>query len=95
MSTETANLIVACASLVVMVVTFFFTFKMYVYMKKSDLLKSRNEEKRRRKDILAQIESKEKQLEKAKTMSILSGSGITQQQIFKIENEISELYNRL
>ena len=34
MSTETANLIVACASLVVMVVTFFFTFKMYVYMKK-------------------------------------------------------------
>lgn len=95
MSTETANLIVACASLVVMVVTFFFTFKMYVYMKKSDLLKSRNEEKRRRKDIMAQIESKEKQLEKAKTMSILSGSGITQQQIFKIENEISELYNRL
>lgn len=64
-------------------------------MKKSDLLKSRNEEKRRRKDIMAQIESKEKQLEKAKTMSILSGSGITQQQIFKIENEISELYNRL
>lgn len=95
MSSETANLIVACASLVVMVVTFFFTFKMYVYMKKSDLMKSRNEEKRRRKDIMAQIESKEKQLEKAKTMSILSGSGITQQQIFKIENEISELYNRL
>ena len=95
MSTETANLIVACASLVVMVVTFFFTFKMYVYMKKSDLLKSRNEEKRRRKDIMAQIESKEKQLEKVKTMSILSGSGIGQQQVDALNYEIDELRSRL
>lgn len=95
MSTETANLIVACASLVVMVVTFFFTFKMYVYMKKSDLLKSRNEEKRRRKDIMAQIESKEKQLEKAKMMSMLSGSGIGQQQIDALNNEIDEQRSRL
>lgn len=95
MSTETANLIVACTSLVMMVVTFFFTFKMYVYMKKSDLLKSRNEEKRRRKDIMAQIESKEKQLEKAKMMSMLSGSGIGQQQIDALNYEIDELKNRL
>ncbi len=95
MSTETANLIVACASLVVMVVTFFFTFRMYVYMKKSDLLKSRNEEKRRRKDIMAQIESKEKQLEKAKMMSMLSGSGIGQQQIDTLNDEIDELRSRL
>lgn len=95
MSTENANLIVACASLVVMVVTFFFTFRMYVYMKKSDLVKSRNEEKRRRKDIMAQIESKEKQLEKTKMMSMLSGSGIGQQQIDEIEYKLSELYSRL
>ena len=53
MSTETLTIIIACASLVVMVVTFFITFRMYVYMKKSDLLKSKNEEKRRRKDIMA------------------------------------------
>lgn len=95
MSTETANLIVACASLVVMVVTFFITFRMYVYMKKSDSLKSRNEEKRRRKDIMAQIESKEKQLEKAKMMSMLSGSGIGQQQIDALNYEIDELRSRL
>lgn len=95
MSTETVNLIVACASLVVMVVTFFFTFRMYVYMKKSDLLKSRNEEKRRRKDIMAHIKSKEKQLEKAKMMSILSGSGIGQQQVDALNYEIDELRSRL
>jgi len=95
MSTETANLIVASASLVVMVVTFFFTFKMYVYMKKSDLLKSRNEEKRRRKDIMAQIESKEKQLEKTKMMFMLSGSGIGRQQIDALNYEIDELRSRL
>lgn len=95
MSTETANLIVASASLVVMVVTFFFTFKMYVYMKKSDLLKSKNEEKRRRKDIMAQIESKEKQLEHVKLMARLSGSGIGQQQIDALNYEIDELRSRM
>ena len=95
MNTETANLIVACASLVVMVVTFFITFRMYVYMKKSDLMKSKNDEKRRRKDIMAQIESKKKQLEKAKMMSMLSGSGIGQQQIDALNNEIDELRSRL
>lgn len=72
MSTETANLIVACASLVVMVVTFFITFWMLVYMKKSDLMKSKNDEKRRKKDIMAQIESKKKQLEKANKLGVLS-----------------------
>ena len=95
MSTETVNLIVACASLVVMLVTFFITFRMYVYMKKSDLMKSRNEEKRRKKDIMAQIESKKKEIERMNTMSRLVGSGVSQQQIFKLENEISELYSRL
>ncbi|KWW28800.1 MAG: hypothetical protein AUK63_1753 [bacterium P3] len=78
-----------------MVVTFFITLRMYVYMKKSDLLKSKNEEKRRGKDIMAQIESKEKQLEKAKMMSMLSGSGIGQQQIDALNYEIDELRSRL
>lgn len=95
MSTETANLIVACASLVVMLVTFFITFRMYVYMKKSDLMKSRNEEKRRKKDIMAQIKSLEKQLENAKMMSMLSCSGVKQQQIDEVEYKLSELYSRL
>lgn len=95
MSTEIANLIVACASLVVMVVTFFITFRMYMYMKKSDLMKSRNKEKRRKKDIMAQIKSLEKQLENAKMMSMLSCSGVKQQQIDEIEYKLSELYSRL
>lgn len=95
MSTETANLIVACASLVVMVVTFFITFRMYVYMKKSDLMKSRNKEKRRKKDIMAQIKSLEKQRENAKMMSMLSCSGVKQQRIDEIEYKLSELYGRL
>lgn len=64
-------------------------------MKKSDLMKSRNEEKRRKKDIMAQIESKKNELERMNTMSRLAGSGVSQQQIFKLENEISELYSRL
>ena len=63
-------------------------------MKKSDLMKSRNEEKRRKKDIMAQIKSLEKQLEKAKMMSMLS-SGVGQQQIDEIEYKLSELYSRL
>ena len=95
MSTETANLIVACASLVVMVVTFFFTFKMYVYMKKSDLLKSRNEDKRRRKDIMAQIDSKKKHLEHLKLMANLNGSGPDSQEIIDLEFELYELSKRL
>ena len=58
-------------------------------------MKSKNDEKRRRKDIMAQIESKKKQLEKAKMMSMLSGSGIGQQQIDALNNEIDELRSRL
>lgn len=95
MSTETVNLIVACASLVVMVVTFFITFRMYVYMKKSDIVKSKREEKRRQKDIMAQIDSREKQLDHVKLMTSLNGSGIGQQQVDALNYEISELYNRL
>ncbi len=44
---------------------------------------------------MAQIESKKNELERMNTMSRLVGSGVSQQQIFKLENEISELYSRL
>lgn len=89
------TLVIAALALIVAVVTLVVTYRMLVYMKKSDLLKSRNEEKRRRKDIMAQMESKEKQLEKAKMMSMLSGSGIGQQQIDALSYEIDELRSRL
>ena len=88
MDKGTIKMIIAAATL-------FVTIWMLVYMKKSDLMKSRNEEKRRKKDIMAQIESKEKQLEHVKLMASLNGSGIGQQQIDALNYEISELYNRL
>ncbi len=81
--------------MIIAAATLFVTIWMLVYMKKSDLMKSRNEEKRRKKDIMAHIESKEKQLEKAKRMSMLSGSGIGQQQIDVLNDEIDELRSRL
>ncbi len=82
-------------TMIIAAATLFVTIWMLVYMKKSDLMKSRNEEKRRKKDIMAQIESKEKQLEHVKLMASLNGSGIGQQQIDALNYEISELYNRL
>ena len=88
MDKETITMIIAAATL-------FVTIWMLVYMKKSDLMKSRNDEKRRKKDIMAQIESKEKQLEHVKLMASLNGSGIGQQQIDALNYEISELYSRL
>lgn len=95
MNIEMMALVIAIVSLGVMIVTLFITMRMLMYMKKSDLMKSRNEERLRRKDIMARIESKKKELESMRMMSRLSGSGISQQQIFKLENEISELYSRL
>lgn len=95
MNIEMMALVIAIVSLGVMIVTLFITMRMLMYMKKSDLMKSRNEEKRRKKDIMAQIKSLEKQLEKAKMMSMLSGSGVGQQQIDEIEYKLSELYSRL
>lgn len=89
------TLVIAALALLVAVVTLVVTYRMLVYMKKSDLLKSRNEEKRRRKDIMAQIESKEKQLEHVKLMARLSCSGVGQQQIDSMNYEIDELRSRL
>lgn len=82
-------------TMIIAAATLFVTIWMLVYMKKSDLMKSRNEEKRRKKDIMAQIKSLEKQLENAKMMSMLSCSGVKQQRIDEIEYKLSELYGRL
>lgn len=82
-------------TMIIAAATLFVTIWMLVYMKKSDLMKSRNEEKRRKKDIMAQIKSLEKQLENAKMMSMLSCSGVKQQRIDEIEYKLSELYSRL
>ena len=95
MNIEMMALVIVIVSLGVMIVTLFITMRMLMYMKKSDLMKSRNEEKWRKKDVMAQIKSLEKQLEKAKMMSMLSGSGVGQQQIDEIEYKLSELYSRL
>ncbi len=88
-------MIISIATLVVAAATLFVTAWMLVYMKKSDIAKSKRDENRRKKDIMAQIESKKNELERMNTMSRLVGSGVSQQQIFKLENEISELYSRL
>ncbi len=99
MSTETANLIVACASLVVMVVTFFITFRMYVYMKKSDLMKSKQSVSAKRKRILEQIKVKERQLKSLNdyTMFPVEHTAIDniRTQKLMLESEIKELYNQL
>lgn len=95
MNIEMMALVIAIVSLGVMIVTLFITMRMLMYMKKSDLMKSRNEEKRKKKDIMAQIKSLEKQLENAKMMSMLSCSGVKQQRIDEIEYKLSELYDRL
>ena len=92
---ETTSMIISIATLVVAAATLFVTAWMLVYMKKSDIAKSKRDENRRKKDIMAQIESKKNELERMNTMSRLVGSGVSQQQIFKLENEISELYSRL
>ncbi len=99
MSTETANLIVACASLVVMVVTFFFTFKMYVYMKKSDKKKSEEEKTIRIKEIQKQINVKESQLKSLNNYTLFSVEHTSidniRTQKLMLESEIRELYDQL
>ena len=98
MSTETANLIVACASLVVMVVTFF-TFKMYVYMKKSDKKKSEEEKTIRIKEIQKQINVKESQLKSLNNYTLFSVEHTSidniRTQKLMLESEIRELYDQL
>lgn len=90
----TATLIIAGVSLIVMLITLCVTCKMLKYMKESDIVKSKKSEERRRKDILAHIESKEKQLEQKELMSHLSGTN-NSPEIEKLKDEISELRNML
>lgn len=89
------TLMIAELALIVAAVTLVVTYSMLLYKKKIDLMKSRNVEKRRKKDMVAQIKSLEKQRENAKMMSMLSVSGVGQQQIDEIEYKLSELYSRL
>lgn len=91
---ETATLIIAGMSLVVTVVTLFVTCRMLKYMRESDVIKSKKSDERRHKDILAHIESKKEQLERAKSLSRLSGSGYGPK-VEKLKDEISELYSML
>ena len=60
------TLMIAELALIVAAVTLVVTYSMLLYKRKIDLMKSRNVEKRRKKDMVAQIESKEKQLEYVK-----------------------------
>ena len=89
------TLMIVELALIVAVVTLVVTYSMLLYIKKIDLMKSRNEEKRRKKDIMAQIESKEKRLEHVKLMAILNGNGIGQQQVDALNYETNELRSRL
>ena len=89
-----ATLIITSVSLIVMILTLFVTYRMLRYMKDSDIIKSIKSEERRRKEILSRIESKEEQIRKLSTMTMLSGSD-AQAKIDALKDEISELLSQL
>ncbi len=82
------------ATLIISAATLFVTTWMLFYMKKSDRIKSKESEERRKKEICARIKSKEKQLKQKELMSHLSGTNYGPQ-IEKLEDDISELGNML
>ena len=84
---ETATLIIAAATL-------FVTTWMLIYMKRSDRIKNKKSEDRRRKDILARIESKENQLKQKELLASLNGSEYGPQ-VERLKDDISELRNML
>lgn len=71
MSTETANLIVVCVSLVVMGITLYIACRTLRYMKESERARNDREKELRRKDILNKIRIKEQQLN---SLKIVNGS---------------------
>ena len=89
-----ATLIITSVSLIVMIFTLYVTAKMLRYMKDSDIIKSKQSENRRRKEILSRIETKEEQLKKQSLLASLSGSG-AQTTVDRLNNEIAELRNLL
>lgn len=90
----TATLIITSVSLVVMILTLFVTYRMLRYMKDSDIIKSKESEKRRRKQVLSRIKSKEEQLERQNLLATLSGSG-AQAKADALKDEIDELRSQL
>lgn len=99
MSTETIALIIAIIALVVAMATLFVTDRMYLYTKKSDKQKNKQEEEVRRKEILKQINVKESQLKSLNdyTMFPVEHTAIDniRTQKLMLESEIKELYNQL
>lgn len=99
MSTETIALIIAIIALVVAMATLFVTYRMYLYTKKSDKQKNKQEEEVRRKEILKQINVKESQLKSLNdyTMFPVEHTAIDniRTQKLMLESEIKELYNQL
>lgn len=99
MSTETIALIIAIIALIVAMATLFVTYRMYLYTKKSDKQKNKQEEDVRRKEILKQIKVKESQLRSLNdyTRFPVEHTAIDniRTQKLMLESEISELYNQL
>lgn len=99
MSTETIALIIAIIALVVAMATLFVTYRMYLYTKKSDEQKNKQEEDVRRKEILKQINVKESQLKSLNdyTRFPVEHTAIDniRTQKLMLESEIKELYNQL
>lgn len=99
MSTETANLIVACVSLVVMGITLYIACRTLRYMKESERARNDREKGLRRKAILNKIQVKEAQLKSLENYSRfpVEHTAIDNIRIQKLmlESEIDELYNQL
>lgn len=91
---EIATLIITSVSLFVMVLTLYVTYRMLRYIKDSDIIKSKESEKRRRKQVLSRIKSKEEQLERQSLLANLSGSG-AQAKVDALKDEIDELRSQL
>lgn len=64
------------------------------YMKDSDIIKSKESENRRRKQILSRIKCKEEQLERQNLLATLSGSG-AQAKVDALKDEIDDLRSQL
>lgn len=99
MSTETANLIVACVSLVVMGITLYIACRTLRYMKESERARNDREKELRRKDILNKIRIKEQQLNSLKDSHWfhvdVNEAGLIRTQETLLSAEISKLYEQL
>lgn len=99
MSTEIVALIIAIIALIVAMATLFVTYRMYIYTKKSDKQKNKQEIDIRRKEILKRIKVKESQLKSLDDYTRfpvhIYASGNIQTQKIMLQSEIEELYKQL